>query len=547
MKKVTLYIESDYDKREVSLDDEISIGRTDSARIVLEDVGLSRVNTTFFRDGDDVLVVDENSTNGTFVNGKKISGTPKLIFNGDEIKLGNDTRIRVEISSSRQSTVGGQQLPTTSIAASKDKGQRTKDKPKNPKSKIQNPKSDKPPFVIIAAVGSIILIVFVTVIGFWMSDSGEVGNGNTKTRPTPKINTAIAIPIRVVDPMGGGEPDDNLDDLIAAWETQEEQIKVEDLDKITSKTSTTSPTSGETVKPSDLNVSIEFFKQQLNKAINHGNPGIPDPPGLISLPAELIGGNVSKQKAKLAELMQRDGYKQPLDFADLAQHRMDGKFLGELPMATETYVLDIGGSATEGEFTSFEFEGGNTKLAPDSAEYQVLKKLADNFDGQKYDLTNGRDRRQMRIRLLRMYNKQSRKTLEEIAKAYYDKFKNPLRFSSLLRSMDYQISLNKTNANSFVVRGKGSLPPHTSGCAIDIPRRTLTAAEQNFLMTFFAEMERANKIDALREGASNPCFHFFIYPDGKLADPSVKFAMMEKAEEIAELFNLPSPWATFYD
>ena len=523
MKKVTLYIKSVYDEREVSLEDEISIGRTDAARIVLEDDGLSRLNTTFFRDGEDVLVVDENSTNGTFVNGRKISGEPKLVFDGDEIKLGNDTRIRVEIAS-RQSPVVSQSSPITSDNISKAQ------KPK-PKNQSPNPKSEKPPIVIIAAVGSIILILFITFVGFLISGSGDSGNRNTARR-TPKINTAIAIPIRVIDPMGGGEPDDIGEDLMSYWDVQEEAIKVDDLDKITSTTTSTT----DSTKPSDLNVPIEFFKKQLEKALNHGGKGA-EVGGLDPLPPELIGGNVSKQKAKLNELMKTKGYKQPLDFADLAQLRMEGNFLGELPSATEAYVLDIGGSATEAEFTTFEFEGGNVKIAPGSPDYEILKKLANDFDGQKYDLENGRDRKQMRIRLLRMYNKQSRKLLEEITNAYYQKFKVPLRITSLSRSMDYQISLNKVNANSFVVRGKGSLPPHTSGCAVDISRKNLTAEEQNFIMALFAKLERENKLDALREGSDNACFHFFIYPDGMPA--AAQFASIYRTDEFAGMFSEP--------
>ena len=48
-------------------------GARDSAQIVLDDDGLSRVNTTIFRDGEKVLVVDENSINGTFLTAKKWS------------------------------------------------------------------------------------------------------------------------------------------------------------------------------------------------------------------------------------------------------------------------------------------------------------------------------------------------------------------------------------------------------------------------------------------------------------------------------------------
>jgi hypothetical protein len=80
--------------------------------------------------------------------------------------------------------------------------------------------------------------------------------------------------------------------------------------------------------------------------------------------------------------------------------------------------------------------------------------------------------------------------------------------------MDYQIGLNKTNANSFKVRGEGSLPPHTSGCAFDLARKHMTADEQNFVMAKLAEMEDANKLDALIEYGENACFHIFIYFDG---------------------------------
>src|SRR5215468_2971163 len=97
MKKVTLQILSSYDRRSIDVGDEITIGRTDASDVVLEDSGLSRRNTTIFRDGEALLIADENSTNGTFVNGRKLAGQPEELHDGDEIKIGSDTRIRVEI------------------------------------------------------------------------------------------------------------------------------------------------------------------------------------------------------------------------------------------------------------------------------------------------------------------------------------------------------------------------------------------------------------------------------------------------------------------
>src|ERR1043165_5082965 len=98
MKKITLRIENPYERETVTLEDEISIGRTDASQIVLSDTGLSRKNTTFFRDGEAVYVVDENSLNGTYIGGERIGAAPTRVFDGDVVTLGSETRISVEIS-----------------------------------------------------------------------------------------------------------------------------------------------------------------------------------------------------------------------------------------------------------------------------------------------------------------------------------------------------------------------------------------------------------------------------------------------------------------
>ncbi|HBE83372.1 MAG TPA: hypothetical protein DDW24_11395, partial [Blastocatellia bacterium] len=103
-----LQIKSNYDSRTVDVRDEISIGRADAADIVLDDSGLSRVNTTFFIDEGELWVADENSTNGTFVNGERVSGKPRLLRDGDSLTIGSSTTIRVETDE------GSRQSPQTS-------------------------------------------------------------------------------------------------------------------------------------------------------------------------------------------------------------------------------------------------------------------------------------------------------------------------------------------------------------------------------------------------------------------------------------------------
>jgi hypothetical protein len=511
MKKVTLTIKNSDDNKTIQLEDELSVGRTNLAQEILSDSGLSRLNTTFFRDGDEIYVVDEKSLNGTYVNGEKISGKPTLLSDGDEIKIGSETLIRVEIKEDFYAEAQNNQVPNYTndfgnriTEARTGIGKTHNSDVSNPKSQIPNPKSEKPPFILIAAALSAFAIIFLGLIGYLIASRYEPDVSNKTGKPTPQIIKSAVIPVRVIDPLGA-EDEDDLDDLIASWEVQEEEINAETVEDVT-------VASDASVEEAELNVTAAELAEQQRKAFERrgGETGIR--PGGLEVPKELFGDGVIKQKVKLRE-MNAGGYQQPLDFAELAQKRLSGELI-EMPMATKSFYLDVGGSAKDTPFSSFSFKDGNSEIAPGTPKYQTLSQLAANFAGQKYDLNNAAHRKQMRMRLLRMFNRRAKPILKELADAYFQKFNRPLRVTSLTRSMDYQIGLNATNANSFKVRGEGSLPPHTSGCAFDLARKHMTAEEQNFVMDKLAEMEKANKLDALIEYGTNACFHVFIYNDG---------------------------------
>lgn len=488
MAEVRLFIESPGESREVVLDrDELTLGRTEPSHLILPDSGLSRKNTTFFREDDDVFVVDEESTNGTFLNGQRLTAGPRRIKDGDRITIGSGTTVSVRVSS--KPAVIQETLPE--------------------KSERPSPSSDRPPQIqaksglgipapVLIGIASAVVVVFFSLLGI-LAVTFLTDEPAPKGRPSTTTVSSGLIPIRVVDPLGGEDPED-LDDLIASWETAEQELNVETVGDVAAP------------KEEELNVTAAFLAQQKAKAMapRSKETGI-RPAGLI-VPKELYGDGVVKQKAKLAQ-MRSIGYQQPLDFADLAQKRMSGDLI-EMPMATDSFYLEVGGSAQEAPFSSFSFKDGSVPLGPGNPKWDILSKLASNFAGQQYSLDNPNDRKQMRIRLLRMFNQRAKPVLKELADAYYKQFNRPLRVTSLTRSMDYQILLNATNANSFKVRGEGSLPPHTSGCAFDLARKHMDVDEQNFLMQKLAEMERAGKLDALIEYGANACFHIFIYHDG---------------------------------
>lgn len=512
MQKVTLTIENSFDSQVVRLEEELSIGRTNAADVALNDNGLSRKNTTFFRDGEDVLIVDEGSTNGTFLNGERLSTAPRIIKDGDRIKIGSETRILVEIGETftreveHHREIPKADAPKSGVYDIRLGKYRNEDQTFfNPQTNAKKPEKDRSNLILAGAVISTFAIIILAGIAYLIASKYESNQVRSNGRPTPQISTLAVIPVRVIDPLGG-EDEDDLDDLIASWEVQEEEINAANVADV-------SVASDAAAEEKELNVTAAFLAEQQQKAFapRSGDTGIR--PAGLNVPKELFGDGVIKQKAKLREMNTTLGYKQPMDFADLAQKRLSRDLI-EMPMATNSFYLDVGGSAKDSPFTSFSFQGGNAEIAPGSPKYQTLLQLANNFAGTKYDLNNPAHRKQMRMRLLRMFNQRAKPILKELADAYHQKFNRPLRVTSLTRSMDYQIGLNATNANSFKVRGEGSLPPHTSGCAFDLARKHMNAEEQNFVMNKLAEMENRGVLDALIEYGTNACFHVFIYADG---------------------------------
>lgn len=495
-----LHITGPYGTKAVSVDSELSVGRTELATLVLDDSGLSRLNTTFFIDEGELLVADENSTNGTFVNGERLEGRPRILKNGDRIKIGTYTEIRVESGDSASASVVAEtpkpispSQPSAPVPVSVPK---TAAKPK------QKPNgSNTQLYLIVGSAVMTLLILIFGGIGIYLIVRGD-SRGGTGTK-SQMIASSSAIPVRVIDPLGG-EDEDNLDDLIASWETAEKEIDASSVADVTVGASDTAE--------ADLNVSAATLAAAQKKAFEPrpGEAGIR--PAGLAVPKELFGDGVIKQKAKLRQ-MNNEGYQQPMDFGDLAAKRLSGDLI-EMPMATNSYYLDVGGSAQDTPFISFAFPDSRSEISNGHPKFSSLARLADNFAGKKYDLNNPADRKQMRMRLLRMFQKPAKPILIELAEAYFQRFGRPLRVTSLTRSMDYQILLNAGNANSFKVRGEGSLPPHTSGCAFDLARKHMPAEEQNFVMQKLAEMERAGKLDALIEYGVNACFHVFIYRDG---------------------------------
>lgn len=92
---------------------ELRIGRDESCDICIQDIEASRKHCRISRQGDRYLITDLNSSNGTFVNGKRIENLP--LASGDQIRIGS-TEITFEQVADRAQAESQDPLSNSSTA-----------------------------------------------------------------------------------------------------------------------------------------------------------------------------------------------------------------------------------------------------------------------------------------------------------------------------------------------------------------------------------------------------------------------------------------------
>ena len=71
----------------IHLDEELIIGRGEKCRLVLDDTYVSTVHARIFAKGDRYMLEDLGSTNGTYLNRKRVT-SPVELQRGDQVKIG---------------------------------------------------------------------------------------------------------------------------------------------------------------------------------------------------------------------------------------------------------------------------------------------------------------------------------------------------------------------------------------------------------------------------------------------------------------------------
>jgi hypothetical protein len=70
------------------LTDELTVGRAAGCHITVDDTYVSQLHARVFQRNGQLMVEDLGSTNGTYLNGTKVSG-PMVMRRGDKLKVGN--------------------------------------------------------------------------------------------------------------------------------------------------------------------------------------------------------------------------------------------------------------------------------------------------------------------------------------------------------------------------------------------------------------------------------------------------------------------------
>jgi len=181
MLEVTLTYSTPEGPQEIAIDrDRTSFGRGSEADHRFPDDGLSRLHASIYREGDRVWVVDENSTNGTFVNGEAVRGAGTPLKDGDIVRIGNHTNLGVRMAV-RQAAAAPAKPKAMAVGS------------------MAEPKPSAMGFLPIALIAGAIFIIAVTTVGvgfaiFWPS-STTIAKGNDPNDPT-------------IDHPSGGDPID---------------------------------------------------------------------------------------------------------------------------------------------------------------------------------------------------------------------------------------------------------------------------------------------------------------------------------------------------
>lgn len=97
----------------------------------------------------------------------------------------------------------------------------------------------------------------------------------------------------------------------------------------------------------------------------------------------------------------------------------------------------------------------------------------------------------------------------DMARAYYARFHQPLQINSAVRTVQYQMHLERINGNAAGVDGD-SASPHLTGQAIDFAKRGMSLTQIAWMRAYLKPLMDTGKLD-VEEEFKQACFHISVY------------------------------------
>jgi len=104
----------------------------------------------------------------------------------------------------------------------------------------------------------------------------------------------------------------------------------------------------------------------------------------------------------------------------------------------------------------------------------------------------------------------AKRFLEQISQGFYANFHEPLRVTSLIRTVSFQRRLERRNFNAAEATGDDR-SSHLTGATLDISKHSMTWREKQWLRRQLIELEESGYIYAVEE-FHQPCFHVMVFP-----------------------------------
>ena len=99
--------------------------------------------------------------------------------------------------------------------------------------------------------------------------------------------------------------------------------------------------------------------------------------------------------------------------------------------------------------------------------------------------------------------------LNDLGRAYYDKFHQPIQVTSAVRTVEQQRKLRRHNSNAAPETGE-TASSHLSGLTIDLAKRGLSKQQHTWLEQYLKNLKDQNVIEP-EEERRQACFHVMVF------------------------------------